>query len=44
VGKKEKIVMTNYSEENMKVVKSFYDAASRGDFGPVRAALDPNVE
>jgi ketosteroid isomerase-like protein len=36
--------MRNYVQENIKLLKSFYDAASRGDFGPVSQALDPNVE
>jgi ketosteroid isomerase-like protein len=36
--------MKNDAQENIKLLRSFYDAASRGDFGPVRDALDPNVE
>ena len=36
--------MTNATQENIKLLRSFYEAASRGDFGPVRGALDPNVE
>ena len=36
--------MKNVAHENLKLAKSFYDAASRGDFGAVRDALDPNVE
>ena len=36
--------MKNHNQENIKAVKSFYEAASKGDFGSVRVALDPNVE
>jgi ketosteroid isomerase-like protein len=36
--------MKSQIQDNLKLVKSFYDAASRGDFGPCRDALDPNVE
>ena len=36
--------MKNNEQQNIKLLKSFYDAASRGEFGPVRDALDPNVE
>ena len=36
--------MKSHSQENIKLLKNFYEAASNGDFGPVRAALDPNVE
>lgn len=36
--------MKGHGQENIKVVKRFYEAASNGDFGPVREALDPNVE
>jgi len=36
--------MKSYTQENIKLLKSFYEAPSRGDFGPFRDALDPNVE
>ncbi len=36
--------MKNHSQQNITIVKNFYEAASNGDFGPVSAALDPNVE
>ncbi len=36
--------MKSHSQENIKLVKDFYEAASNGDFGPVRAKLDPSVE
>ena len=36
--------MKSQTQDNLKLLKSFYDAASRGEFAPVRNALDPNVE
>ncbi len=36
--------MKDQSYENIKLLKSFYEAASRGEVGPARDALDPNVE
>ncbi len=36
--------MKSHSQENIKLLKNLYEAASNGDFGLVRAALGPNVE
>lgn len=36
--------MKSHGQENIKLLKSFYEAASHGDFGPARHALDPDVE
>jgi ketosteroid isomerase-like protein len=36
--------MKSYSQENIRTIKNIYEAASRGEFGPLREALDPNVE
>jgi uncharacterized protein len=36
--------MKSHSQENIKLVKNFYEAASGGACEPVRAALDPDVE
>jgi ketosteroid isomerase-like protein len=36
--------MKKYAQENIRLLKGFYAAASGGNFGPVRDALDPNVE
>jgi len=36
--------MKRQDQENIKLIKRFYDAASRGDLGPARKALDANVE
>ena len=36
--------MKSYVQENIKLVKSCYEAVSRGDFASMRAALDANVE
>ena len=32
------------SDENVAVVRSFFEAARRGDFGAAYAAMDPNIE
>jgi len=36
--------MKVYSQGNIKLIKGLYEAASEGDFGPFRKALDPDVE
>ncbi len=36
--------MKSDNQENTKFIKGLYEAASRGDLGPFRQALDPNVE
>ncbi len=36
--------MKSLQDDNIKLLKSFYDAASRGDFSLIRNALDPTVE
>jgi ketosteroid isomerase-like protein len=36
--------MTSDEQQNIKLLRSSYDAASRGNFGPFRDALDPDVE
>ncbi len=36
--------MKTHAQENIRCLKAFYDAVSRGDLGLVREGLDPNVE
>jgi ketosteroid isomerase-like protein len=36
--------MKNPNKESLRILEHFYSAASRGDFSPVRDALDPSVE
>jgi uncharacterized protein len=36
--------MKSQGQENIKLLKRFYEAASRGESGPIRDALDANVE
>ena len=36
--------MKDQGQENIKLLKRFYEAASRGDFGAARETLDANVE
>lgn len=36
--------MKNHSQQNIRLIKSFYAAASLGNAGPARYLLDPNVE
>lgn len=36
--------MKTNDQQNIKLLKSFYDAVSRGDFSSAREALDSNVE
>ncbi len=36
--------MKSHDQENITTVRHFYDGASKGELGPAREALDPNVE
>jgi uncharacterized protein len=36
--------MKTQTADRIKLIKGLYDAISRGEFAPVRDALDPNVE
>ena len=36
--------MQTYTQDNLKLVKSFYDAGASGDFNKARPLLDPNVQ
>lgn len=36
--------MKDHGEENIRLLKSFYEAVSRGEAGPARSMLDANVE
>ena len=36
--------MKSHEQENIKVVKGFYEAVARGELGPVRETLAPDAE